>query len=117
MAWIEQDGRGQGRGFAMLGYYTEGNSLSSTLVADLLALAVLPIYQRNGIGTRLLHHVIEIAERITPIHTGTLRLTVAENNRGAQRLYARNAFTVADGTAVYAGGQRALRMVRVLQRA
>lgn len=116
LAWIEQDWHGRGRGFAMLGFYTEDKSPSSQVVADLLALAVLPTYQRNGIGTRLLHHVIEIAERITPIQTGTLRLTVAENNRGAQRLYARNAFTIVDGTAMYDRGQRALRMVRILKR-
>lgn len=115
LAWIEQDWRGQGRGFAMLGFYTESKS-PAVIVADLLALAVLPSCQRNGIGTRLLHHVIESAERFSPSHIETLRLTVAENNRGAQRLYARNAFTIVDGTAMYDRGQRALRMVRVLAR-
>lgn len=116
MAWIEQDWDGRGRGFAMLGFYTEDKPSAPQVVADVLALAVLPSDQRNGIGTRLLHHVIDIADRIAPRTTGALRLTVAENNRVAQRLYARNGFTVVDGTAMYARGQRALRMVRMLNR-
>lgn len=98
----------------MLGFYTEGQS-SSQIVADLLALAVLPTYQGMGIGTRLLHHVIHVAERIVPGPTASLRLTVAEHNRGAQRLYARNSFTIVDGTASYDRGQRALRMMRSLR--
>lgn len=98
----------------MLGFYNEDHAASRELVADLLALAVLPDFQRAGIGTRLLHHVIDVAQKLVPGPTATLRLTVAEHNRGAQRLYARNAFTIVDGTAKYDRGQRALRMVRPL---
>src|SRR4051812_28472748 len=66
LAWIDHDVQGRGRGFAMLGFYTEdptgarsvGASLQiQTVVADLLALAVLPLYQRHGIGGKLLSHV------------------------------------------------------------
>src|SRR4051812_6605908 len=98
LAWIDHDVQGRGRGFAMLGFYTEdqtgarslgGNLQLQTVVADLLALAVLPLYQRHGIGGRLLSHVIEVAERVAPAsHISQLRLTVAEDNVGAQRLYA-----------------------------
>lgn len=116
LAWIEQDRSGRGRGFAMLGFYCEDISPRRQVVADLLALAVLPNFQRTGIGTRLLHHAIDAAERIVP-GPAMLRLTVAEHNRGAQRLYARHAFAVVDGTATYDRGQRALRMVRALKRA
>jgi ribosomal protein S18 acetylase RimI-like enzyme len=88
---------------------------SSHVVADLLALAVLPAHQRKGLGTKLLHHVIEVAERVAPSSKITsLRLTVAETNTSAQRLYARNGFRVVDGSATYDRGQRALRMVRAL---
>jgi ribosomal protein S18 acetylase RimI-like enzyme len=78
---------------------------------------VLPNYQNYGIGSRLLHHVIEVAERVAPSSQIThLRLTVAEDNVGAQRLYARNNFAVVDGSATYDRGQRALRMARPLER-
>ncbi len=118
LAWIDQDVQGRGRGFAMLGFYAEqvpGTAGVQHVVADLLALAVLPQYQRKGIGSKLLDHVIEVAERVAPAsHISQLRLTVAEHNTGAQRLYARAGFHVVDGAAHYDRGQRALRMVRQL---
>ncbi len=119
LAWIDHDVQGRGRGFAMLGFYMEGNEPGggSQVVADLLALAVLPTFQRKGLGGKLLAHVIEVAERVAPSsHIGTLRLTVAETNTGAQRLYARTGFTIVDGSATYDRGQRALRMSRPLGR-
>jgi ribosomal protein S18 acetylase RimI-like enzyme len=118
LAWIDHDVQGRGRGFAMLGFYTEDHvrpDARQQVIADLLALAVLPIYQRKGIGARLLSHVIDVAERVAPSsHIAQLRLTVAENNTGAQRLYARAGFHIVEGSATYDRGQRALRMVRPL---
>lgn len=117
LAWIDYDMQGRGRGFAMLGFYLDEtvSGSPSQVIADLLALAVLPSFQGRGIGTRLLHHVIEVAERVAPSsHIASLRLTVAETNTGAQRLYARNGFRVIDGSASYDRGQRALRMARPL---
>src|SRR5215510_6981227 len=72
LAWIDYDVQGRGRGFAMLGFYLEDPAASpgpsaggatppggpNQVIADLLALAVLPSFQRRGIGTKLLHHVI-----------------------------------------------------------
>jgi ribosomal protein S18 acetylase RimI-like enzyme len=99
----------------MLGFYMEGQSPNAEVVADLLALAVLPAFQHRGIGSKLLTHVIEVAERVAPSsRITTLRLTVAETNVAAQRLYARAGFRVVDGSATYDRGQRALRMVRPL---
>jgi ribosomal protein S18 acetylase RimI-like enzyme len=117
LAWIDHDVQGRGRGFAMLGFYTEEASREGKqqVVADLLALAVLPLYQKKGIGSKLLAHVIDVAERVAPSsHISQLRLTVAENNVGAQRLYARSGFHIVEGAATYDRGQRALRMVRAL---
>ena len=126
LAWIDHDATGRGRGFAMLGFYTEASTDTTAktpktngqqVVADLLALAVLPSYQRRGIGARLLAHVIDVAERVAPASRITqLRLTVAEDNAGAQRLYARAGFHVVEGAATYDRGQKALRMVRPLTR-
>ena len=115
LAWIDQDLQGRGRAFAMLGFYMEAPSASSEVVADLLALAVLPAFQKRGIGAKLLTHVIEVAERVAPSsHIAALRLTVAEMNLPAQRLYLRAGFRVVDGSATYDRGQRALRMSRPL---
>jgi ribosomal protein S18 acetylase RimI-like enzyme len=119
LAWIDADMQGRGRGFAMLGFYMEdptgaGNG-ATQVVADLLALAVLPSQQGRGIGGKLLTHVIEVAERVAPSsQIASLRLTVAETNTGAQRLYARSGFRIVDGSATYDRGQRALRMARPL---
>lgn len=118
LAWIDEDAQGHGRGFAMLGFYLEDappGRGTRQVIADLLALAVLPQFQRHGIGSRLLEHVIEVAERVAPSsHIHQLRLTVAEHNTGAQRLYARAGFKLVDGAATYDRGQRALRMARPL---
>lgn len=117
LAWIDHDLQGRGRGFAMLGFYLEDvrPKTPSDVIADLLALAVLPNCQGKGIGSKLLHHVIEVAERVAPTSKiAALRLTVAESNVGAQRLYARNGFRVVDGSAMYDRGQRAIRMARPL---
>lgn len=116
LAWIDHDLTGRGRAFAMLGFYTEApNNQVPEVVADLLALAVLPAFQRRGIGNKLLTHVIEVAERVAPSsRIEALRLTVAETNLGAQRLYERAGFRIVDGSATYDRGQRALRMARPL---
>src|SRR5262245_48284928 len=99
----------------MLGFYMETPNPSAEVVADLLALAVLPAYQRRGIGAKLLAHVVEVAERVAPSsRISALRLTVAETNVAAQRLYTRAGFRVVDGSATYDRGQRALRMARKL---
>jgi len=118
LAWIDEDAQNRGRGFAMLGFYTEDGQRPNghqQVIADLLALAVLPAFQRKGIGSRLLAHVIDVAERVAPAsRIAQLRLTVAEDNTGAQRLYARAGFHIIEGAATYDRGQKALRMVRPL---
>jgi len=121
LAWIDQDANARGRGFAMLGFYMEEPATPRAgdrqVIADLLALAVLPAFQRHGIGTQLLDHVIEVAERVAPSsHIKQLRLTVAEHNTSAQRMYARAGFRIVEGGATYDRGQRALRMSRALAR-
>ena len=77
---------------------------------------MLPTQQRRGIGGKLLAHVIDVAERVAPSsHIEALRLTVAETNTGAQRMYVRAGFRIVDGSATYDRGQRALRMARPLR--
>jgi len=113
LAWVDSDDRGLRRGFAMLGFYPDD---SGQTVADLLALGVEPVHQRRGIGRALLEHVIAVAGRVGPQHAiYELRLTVAHDNTVGQRMYDRAGFRYADvAPGRYAGGQRAIRMIRPL---
>lgn len=112
LAWVEADGDRR-RGFAMLGFYPDEDGSS---VADLLALGVDPAYQRRGIGGALLTHVISVAARVGPQHAiAELRLTVAHDNTIGQKMYVKHGFRKANvPPGRYAGGQRAVRMVRPL---
>ncbi len=109
------------RGFAMLGFYLEpapqlGEGASQS-VADLLALAVAPPFQRQGLGKALLHHVMDTAARVAErTRAWELRLTVAADNLVAQRMYERAGFVRApEAPAVtYEHGQVAVRMVRAV---
>jgi ribosomal-protein-alanine N-acetyltransferase len=112
LAWVDADGP-QRRAFAMLGFYPDEDGSS---VCDLLALGVDPAFQRRGLGSALLEHVIGVAARVGPQHAiEELRLTVAHDNTIGQRMYAKHGFHKANvPPGRYAGGQRALRMVRSL---
>lgn len=117
--WLVHDGvlthvaeaQGGPVGYTMLGFYTveEGR-----YVADLLAIAVSPFAQGHGIGKQLLDHAIAqtvLAQRRLPV--GELRLSVAEPNLRARRLFTQFGFQFIEGEhGRYDGGQRALHMVR-----
>lgn len=113
LGWID-DHRDERRGFAVLGFYQD--RFAGRTVADLLAIGVTPRYQRHGIGSRLLEHVVGVVAAVAPTHgIPDLRLTVSETNVIGQRWYARSGFRVVDGEhGTYANGQRAIRMARPL---
>jgi ribosomal protein S18 acetylase RimI-like enzyme len=113
LGWID-DANGERRGFAVLGFYQD--RFAGRTVADLLAIGVTPRYQRAGIGTKLLQHVISVVGAVAPTHgIPDLRLTVSHTNVVGQRWYARTGFRVVDGDhGTYANGQRAIRMARPL---
>jgi ribosomal protein S18 acetylase RimI-like enzyme len=107
------------RGFILLGFYTgwgEGSPRPGELVADLLAIAVAPEHQRAGIGNRLLEFALDfVGEAASRAPVTEIRLTVAESNPGAQRLFRRHGFdSVDEHHGEYDGGQRAIRMRRVI---
>lgn len=103
---------GEPRGFTLVGFYRPGDD-PSLYVADLLAIAVSPPYQRQGIGRQLLVHAIDIARLPGPEGSASeMRLSVAEHNRVGQKLFAAHGFVLLpDDFGTYDGGQRALRMV------
>ncbi len=117
MVFIEEDAARVRRGFAMLGFYLEPNEHGeSQPIADLLALAVAPPFQRAGLGKQLLQHVIATTSRVAE-HSKVweLRLTVAGDNLPAQRMYEHAGFFRVSTSGTYERGQRAVRMVRPLR--
>lgn len=101
-------------GLAMLMAYPNPAKRSEA-VADLLAIAVAPEYQAQGIGTLLLRKSIEHApllDAVIPIRE--IHLSVAENNARGQRLFARHGFRYSRDEGIYPAGQRALHMSRPL---
>lgn len=56
---------------------------------EILNIAVVPAYQRQGHGTRLLNHVLRYMKKID---MQSVVLEVRESNRAARALYARSGF-------------------------
>jgi ribosomal protein S18 acetylase RimI-like enzyme len=114
-AWVEEHA-GQRRGFSVIGFFED--ELLRGAVADLLALAVEPAWQRRGLGRALLDHAVAVASATARAgRLCELRLCVADDNYVGQRLYGSTGFQRVPGEfGSYAGGQRAIRMVYPLQR-
>ena len=115
LAYVEDGAAEQGgvrRGFILLGFYEPEGIPPGSYVADLLAIAVAPPFQGQGIGRRLLRyaiHVARLAGRTNAV--SEIRLTVADSNRAGRRLFATAGFRVLDDHhGCYDGGQRAIRM-------
>lgn len=116
LTFIEEDPILGRRGFILVGFYEPPEISPGHYVADLLAIAVDPLHQRRGIGSDLLDYAIELstlAGQRVPV--SELRLTVADTNAGARRLFENKGFTILDEShGLYDGGQRAIRMRRAL---
>ncbi len=112
--WLEEQGNRDGRvrrGFVLLGFRADSEP-DLGLVGELIALAVAPDHQRQGVGRALLRHAIGVAERTCPeLGPATLMLTVARDNAVGRRLYESAGFTSVPGDhGCYDSGQVALRM-------
>ena len=107
----ELDGRAIG--YTMLGFYPVARH---EYVADLLAIAIAPGAQGRGVGKQLLEHAVaeaRAAKRRLPVRE--LRLSVADSNTRARKLFAQFSFKMMDGDrGRYDGGQVALHMFRKL---
>jgi ribosomal protein S18 acetylase RimI-like enzyme len=102
------------RGFILVGFYLPEAISSQTYIADLLAIAVAPEHQGQGVGRGLLGHAIEVARSARDSAcVPEIRLTVSEHNAIARGMFERAGFRLMDkdyGT--YDRGQRAFRMAR-----
>lgn len=109
-------GSGDRQGFILLGFYEPPDVPAGEYVADLLAIAVGPAHQRQGVGRRLLEYAIDLATLAgRRVAVPEIRLTVADSNAPARKLFERCGFEVLDAQhGSYDGGQRAIRMRRRL---
>ncbi len=112
LTWIAELGD-RPVGYTMLGFYPVKRG---EYVADLLAIAVAPPAQGRGIGKQLLEHAVaqaRAAKKRLPLKE--LRLSVADTNARARRLFVQFGFRLMDGDhGLYDGGQIALHMSRKL---
>jgi ribosomal protein S18 acetylase RimI-like enzyme len=104
----EEDG--QRVGLTLLGFFEDPPR--KVPVADLLAIAVAGPYRRRGVGRQLLLAAVKRARELARVNVvGALRLTVAEGNAAARRLFESAGFAyVPEHEGLYPKGQRALRM-------
>jgi ribosomal protein S18 acetylase RimI-like enzyme len=100
-------------GFAM--YSLENLSRG---VIDLTAIAVEPVWQARGVGRALLAHVEREAGGLAPGGSvPAVRLTVAEDNERARRVFAAAGFLPVPGrTGSYPAGQRSITLRKVVSR-
>jgi len=98
-------------GFAMLGIL-EPEDEKGGRVGDLLAIAVSHAMQGRGVGSALLGQVAGKAKQLkTCLQLEEVRLTVADTNEAARRLFESFGFRAMDGDhGHYDKGQRALRL-------
>jgi ribosomal protein S18 acetylase RimI-like enzyme len=102
-------------GAAFLVFLRPGEA-PDTKVADLLALAVAASFRGRGFGRALLDHVVARANDVARRHgIHALRLTVAEGNGPARRLFESAGLRYDDAVGSYPEGQRALHMSLVLR--
>lgn len=104
-------------GFLQLALEPEGRGEADPpLWADVVSVAVRPGFQGQGLGTALFEHAFAVLSSFVPAGgTFEVWLTVAHTNEDAIRLFRRLGFGFTGVEAGdYVGGQRALRMCRVL---
>ena len=116
LGYVDETPAGKLRGFSLLGFYEPPERDAVDYVADLLAIAVEPAFQRQGVGRELLKYAIHIARLAgRQNRVREIRLTVADDNSVGRKLYLASGFQVLDEDhGSYDGGQRAIRMARPL---
>jgi ribosomal protein S18 acetylase RimI-like enzyme len=87
--------------------------LGREVAAELLAIAVVPELQTRGVGKALLGKCFAAAREREPPAL-EVRLSVADGNSRAQRMFASSGFRMAPSSGIYPAGQRALFMVKTL---
>jgi ribosomal protein S18 acetylase RimI-like enzyme len=99
-------------GLVMLGFYYSDHERRS-VYGDILAIAVSPDARGRGVGRTLLRHAVEMAYQARrTLDVREVRLSVADTNQLAQKLFASEGFIEGEeARGRYDGGQEAIRMV------
>lgn len=99
-------------GFVMLGFYYADHDRRS-VYGDILAIAVAQAQRSRGVGRMLLRHAVEMAYQARrTLDVREVRLSVADSNARAQKLFGSEGFIEGDeARGRYDGGQEAIRMV------
>lgn len=100
-------------GFVMLAIHPA--SRTAEAVGEIISIAVAPEHRSKGIGAALLDRAIALA-RESSLGLREIRLSVAEGNARAQRMFARRAFRIGHVVGVFPAGQRALFMTKALKK-
>lgn len=87
---------------------------TGTVIAELLAIAVVPELQTQGVGKALLETCFAVARSSDP-PARKMRLSVADGNARAQRMFAESGFRLERSSGIYPAGQRAQFMVKALK--
>ncbi len=116
LTFVDETTGDERRGFFLLGFYEPEDSVPGGYVADLLAIAVVSSQQGHGIGRQLLEYAIDLATLASrKVPMPEIRLTVADTNAPARKLFSHCGFEILDGLhGSYDRGQRAIRMRRRL---
>lgn len=103
-------------GFVMLGFlpWTGGDCNSDSWVADILALAVAPERQRQGIGCAMMSRTFELAQEMSDWRdVREIQLTCAKSNQAGAAFFAKWGFLVVESNhGSYSSGQPAMRLSR-----
>jgi ribosomal protein S18 acetylase RimI-like enzyme len=103
-------------GFIMLGYmpWSGKDHDGEGWMVDLLALAVEPARQRQGIGSALMEELARLTQQMAEWRDiKELQLTCAETNEAGLKFFAKHGFAVFDTShGCYSGGQLAWRLKR-----
>jgi ribosomal protein S18 acetylase RimI-like enzyme len=103
-------------GFVMLGFLPWGGADASSdpWIADLLAIAVEPDHQAQGIGTQLMQQAFELTRDMSDWReVREIQLTCASSNQAGLRFFIRHGFKVINPNhGSYSGGQPAMRLAR-----